>query len=391
MAVKRIGVLTGGGDVPGLNSVIKSVVYRGGELGYEVIGIRRGWEGLTHVNLEDPESRTRYVLPLNRQNTRTIDRTGGTYLHTSRTSPSRMPKLPPVLAGQDFPTTASPSGGSTYDVTGAVQRNIEALALDYLIAIGGDDTLGYAAELARRGMPVIAVPKTMDNDVRNTEYCIGFSTAITRAIEAIDRQRTTVGSHERIGIFRVFGRDAGYTALYTAYVTSLRCCIPEYRVDLAKLIELLVADKRNNPSNYALVILSEGAQWEGYTVKEYGEPDAFGHRKKMSVAEDLSTEIKAVTGEETIVSDLTYELRSGSPDFVDRMVASTFADMAVDAIHEGRENLMTAVSGGCFALQPIPDPALGPRKVDVATMYNTERYRPTYDRKLGLPIFLTRE
>jgi ATP-dependent phosphofructokinase / diphosphate-dependent phosphofructokinase len=391
MAVKRIGVLTGGGDVPGLNSVIKSVVYRGSELGYEVIGIRRGWEGLTHVNLEDPESRTRYVLPLNRQNTRTIDRTGGTYLHTSRTSPSRMPKLPPVLAAQDFPTAASPTGGLTYDVTGAVQRNIEALALDYLIAIGGDDTLGYAAELARRGMPVIAVPKTMDNDVRNTEYCIGFSTAITRAIEAIDRQRTTVGSHERIGIFRVFGRDAGYTALYTAYVTSLRCCIPEYRVNLAKLIELLVADKRNNPSNYALVILSEGAQWEGYTVKEYGEPDAFGHRKKMSVAEDLSTEIKAATGEETIVSDLTYELRSGSPDFVDRMVASTFADMAVDAIHEGRGNLMTAVSGGCFALQPIPDPTLGPRKVDVATMYNIERYRPTYDRKLGLPIFLTRE
>ncbi len=342
MAVKRIGVLTGGGDVPGLNSVIKSVVYRGSELGYEVIGIRRGWEGLTHVNLEDPESRTRYVLPLNRQNTRTIDRTGGTYLHTSRTSPSRMPKLPPALAGQDFPTVASLSGGLTYDVTSAVQRNIQALALDYLIAIGGDDTLGYAAELARRGMPVIAVPKTMDNDVRNTEYCIGFSTAITRAIEAIDRQRTTVGSHERIGIFRVFGRDAGYTALYTAYVTSLRCCIPEYRVNLAKLIELLVADKRNNPSNYALVILSEGAQWEGYTVKEYGEPDAFGHRKKMSVAEELSTEIKAATGEETIVSDLTYELRSGSPDFVDRMVQRRLLCLATDSRSRPR-----AAQGGC--------------------------------------------
>lgn len=391
MAVKRLGILTGGGDVPGLNSVIKSVVYRGSELGYEVVGIRRGWEGLTHVDLQDPASRTRYVLPLNRQNTRTIDRTGGTYLHTSRTSPSRMLALPPALAGQEFPTAGSPSTGITYDVTEAVQRNIEGLALDYLIVIGGDDTLGYAAELARRGMPVIAVPKTMDNDVRHTEYCIGFSTAITRAMDAIERQRTTVGSHERIGIFRVFGRDAGYTALYTAYVTSLRCCIPEYRVNLGKLIELLMTDKRNNPSNYALVIISEGAEWEGYTVKEYGPADAFGHRKKMSVAEDLSNEIKAATGEETIVSDLTYELRSGSPDSVDRMVASTFAGMAVDAIHEGKQNLMTAVSGGCFALQPIPDPALGPRKVDVATMYNTERYRPTYDRKLGLPIFLTRQ
>jgi 6-phosphofructokinase 1 len=389
MAEKRIGILTGGGDVPGLNSVIKSVVYRGSELGYTVVGLRRGWEGLTHVNLQDPESRARYVLPLNRQNTRTIDRTGGTYLHTSRTSPSRMTKLPPVLAGQDFPTATSSTGALTYDVTRAVQQNIEALGLDHLIAIGGDDTLSYAAELSRRGTPVMAVPKTMDNDVHDTEYCIGFSTAVTRAIDAIERQRTTVGSHERIGIFRVFGRDAGHTALYTAYVTSLRCCIPEYHVNLPKLIDLLMADKRNNPSNYALVILSEGAEWEGYKVKEYGEPDAYGHRKKMSVAEDLSSEIKAATGEETVVSDLTYELRSGTPDFVDRMVAITFAGMAMDAIQEGKHGLMTAVSHGRFVLKPIPDPALGSRRVEVDTMYNTERYRPTYDRKLGLPIFLT--
>jgi 6-phosphofructokinase len=389
MAVRRIGILTGGGDVPGLNSVIKSVVNRSGELGCDVIGIRRGWEGLTHVNLQDPASRSKYVLPLNRENTRTIDRTGGTYLHTSRTSPSKMKQLPPILAGQDFPKKETPKG-ATYDVTKAVQKNIEALALDYLIAIGGDDTLSYAAELGRQGMPVIAVPKTMDNDVQNTEYCIGFSTAVTRAIDAIERQRTTVGSHERIGIFRVFGRDAGYTALYTSYVTSLRCCIPEHKVELKKLIELVLNDKKNNPSNYALIILSEGAQWEGYTVKEYGEADAYGHRKKMSVAEDLSTEIKAVVSEETIVSDLTYELRSGSPDFVDRMVASTFAGMAIDAIEAGQKGLMTAISNGCFTMAPIPDPARGPRRVDIATMYNTDRYRPRYDHKLGLPIFLTR-
>jgi 6-phosphofructokinase len=389
MSAKRIGVLTGGGDVPGLNSVIKSVVYRGSETGCEVIGIRRGWEGLTHVDLQDPASRARYILPLNRENTRTIDRTGGTYLHTSRTNPSKMKALPPVLEGQSFPTKET-KAGTAYDVTKAVLRNIEALALNYLIAIGGDDKLSYAAELARQGMCVIAVPKTMDNDVRNTEYCIGFSTAITRAIDAIERQRTTVGSHERIGIFRVFGRDAGYTALYSAYVTSIRCVIPEYKVDLEKLISLIMADKRNNPSNYALVILSEGAQWEGYTVKEYGEADAFGHRKKMSVAEDLSNEVKAATGEETIVSDLTYELRSGSPDFVDRMVASTFAGMALDAIENGKSGVMTAISNGCYALAPMPDPALGPRKVDIDTMYNTERYRPRYDHKLGIPIFLTR-
>jgi 6-phosphofructokinase 1 len=208
-------------------------------------------------------------------------------------------------------------------------------------------------------------------------------------MDAIERQRTTVGSHERIGIFRVFGRDAGYTALYTAYVTSVRCCIPEYKVNLQHLIEILVTDKRNNPSNYSLVILSEGAEWEGYTVKEYGPADDFGHRKKMSVAEDLSNEIKTATGEETVVSDLTYDLRSGSPDFVDRMVASTYAGMAMDAVEQEKTGLMTAICSGCYAMVPIPDPQLGPRQVDISTLYNTERYRPTYDHKLGLPIFLT--
>src|SRR5947199_639260 len=290
MGAKRIGILTGGGDVPGLNSVIKTVVYRGSEIGCEVIGIRRGWEGLTHVNLQDPASRTRYVLPLNRENTRTIDRTGGTYLHSSRTNPSKMKKLPPVLEGGNFPAKESAKDGATsktYDVTSAVLKNIEILGLDYLIAIGGDDTLSYAAELDRQGMKVIAVPKTMDNDVQNPQYCIGFSTAITLAMDAIERQRTTVGSHERIGLFRVFGRDAGYTALYTAYVTSVRCCIPEYKVCLPRLIEMLVTDKKYNPSNYSLAILSEGAQWEGYTVKEYGEPDAISKRKTLNTAQDL--------------------------------------------------------------------------------------------------------
>ena len=393
MSAKRIGILTGGGDVPGLNSVIKSVVYRGAEIGCEVLGIRRGWEGLTHLDLKDQASRSRYIQPLNRENTRTIDRTGGTYLHSSRTNPTKMKKLPPVLEGQQFSSKQSTKNGVTstlFDVTPAVLKNIETLGLDYVVAIGGDDTLSYAAELDRHGAKVIAVPKTMDNDVRNTEYCIGFSTAITRAMDAIERQRTTVGSHERIGIFRVFGRDAGYTALYTAYVTSLRCCIPEYKVNLQHLIEILVTDKHNNPSNYSLVILSEGAEWEGYKVKEYGPADAFGHRKKMSVAEDLSNEIKDATGDETVVSDLTYDLRSGSPDFVDRMVAITFAGMAMDAVEEGKTGLMTAISSGCYAMVPIPDPKLGPRKVEIATMYNTERYRPTYNLKLGLPIFLTR-
>lgn len=393
MAKKRIGILTGGGDVPGLNSVIKSVVYRGAELGCEVIGIRRGWEGLTHVDLNDPASKAHYIRPLNRENTRTIDRTGGTFLHSSRTNPTKMKNLSPALQLQKFETRTATNKGvpsTVFDVTPAVLKNIETLGLDYLIAIGGDDTLSYASELDRKGVKVIAVPKTMDNDVRNTEYCIGFSTAITRAMDAIDRQRTTVGSHEHIGIFRIFGRDAGYTALYTAYVTGLRCCIPEYKVNLKHLIELLMNDKRNNPSNYSLVILSEGAEWQGYTVKEYGEADAFGHRKKMSVAEDLSDEIGQATGEKTVVSDLTYDLRSGSPDFVDRLVAFTFAGMAMDALEEDKSGLMTAINEGRYEMAPIPDPKLGPRKVDITSMYDTERYRPKYDRKLGLPIFLAR-
>jgi len=393
MATKRIGILTGGGDVPGLNSVIKSVVYRAGEVGAEVTGIRRGWEGLTHVNLEDPASRARYILPLTRENTRTIDRTGGTYLHTTRTNPARMKKLPAFLEGKEFPLLESTKKGvtsSNYDVTTQVLKNVGTLGLDYLIAIGGDDTLSYAARLDKEGVKVIAIPKTMDNDVRNTEYCIGFSTAVTRAMEAIERQRTTVGSHERIGIFRIFGRDAGYTALYSSYVTSVRCGIPEYKFDLNHMIELLMRDKKSNSSNYALVIVSEGAEWEGYQVREYGEADAFGHRHKANVGEDLSDEIKKATKEETIVSDLTYDLRSGSPDFVDKMVASTFAGMAIDCIKRGEHGLMMAISKGCYAEAAIPDPKLGPRKVEVETMYNTKRYRPIYSDKLGLPIFLTR-
>ena len=393
MPAKRIGILTGGGDVPGLNSVIKTVVYRGSEIDCEVIGIRRGWEGLTHVNLDDPASRARYILPLNRENTRTIDRTGGTYLHSSRTNPAKMKALPPVVKGQEFPKSEMTKKGVTstvFDMTTRVLSNVETLGLDYLIAIGGDDTLSYAARLDTEGFKVIAIPKTMDNDVRNTEYCIGFSTAITRATEAIERQRTTVGSHERIGVFRIFGRDAGYTALYTAYVTSMRCCIPEYKFNLQHLIELLITDKQYNPSNYALIILSEGAEWEGYQVKEVGEADAFGHKKKMNVGEDLAEEIKKSTGEETIVSDLTYDLRSGSPDFVDKMVASTFASMAMDCIQQGQHGVMMAIAGGCYQAVPIPDPKLGPRKVDLETMYNTRRYRPNYANKIGLPIFLTR-
>jgi ATP-dependent phosphofructokinase / diphosphate-dependent phosphofructokinase len=376
MAIKRIGILTGGGDVPGLNSVIKTATYRSIERGIEIFGLRRGWEALTHLNFEDPSSRSHYVIQLNRENTRTIDRHGGTVLHTSRTNPSKMQKLPAHIAGKDFPAAVSASGAKTWDVSKQVLANLSVLGIEHLIAIGGDDTLSHAAKLNELGVKIIAIPKTMDNDVRNTEYCIGFSTAITRACDAIQRQRTTVGSHERVGVFRVFGRDAGFTALYTAYATSIRCVIPEYKVNLDKLIALILEEKRANPSNYALVVLSEGAEWEGYVGHEYGDPDAYGHRKKANVGELLAEEIKRRAGEEAIASDLTYDLRSGDPDFIDKLVALTFSNMAYDAILAGKSGLMSAMVEGCYDLAPLPDPKLGPRKVDIATMYNTERYRP---------------
>lgn len=384
----KIGILTGGGDVPGLNPVIKSVVYRASELGRSVIGIRKGWEGLTHMdpaNDSDP-----YIRPLNRENTRAIDRTGGTVLHTSRTNPRKM-------AEGKLPKTVSPDrvkklsfDGKYFDFTPIVLENLERLGIGCLITIGGDDTLSFSAALSAAGMPVIAIPKTMDNDVQGTEYCIGFSTAITRAKELITRQRTTLGSHERIGVFRIFGRDAGFTALYTSYVTSTRCLIPEYPFDLDRVSQILSDDKKNNPSHYALVIVSEGAVWKEGSVKEYGEADAYGHRKKVDIGQALSEEIRKRTGDEIMISDLTYDLRSGEPDAIDQLVAITFANIAVDMLRDGVTGRMVGLQNGCYAHAPLPASSLGARKVNIAAQYNTERYRPNYTSKLGAPLLFNR-
>lgn len=388
MKGSKIGILTGGGDVPGLNSVIKSVVYRATELGREVVGIRRGWEGLTHL---DPSIAfdSVYVWKLTRENTRAIDRTGGTVLHTSRTNPSRVlqTKLPPAYSQQDLARFQLDDG--VYDLTPVVLDNLEKLGVSTLIAIGGDDTLSYAARLDREGFPVVAIPKTMDNDVQNTEYCIGFSTAITRAKELINRQRTTCGSHERIGVFRIFGRDAGFTALYTGYVTSTRCLIPEHPFDLDRICTLLSEDKANNPSHYALVVISEGATWEGRELQEYGEADAYGHRRKVDIGQALAAEIKRRTGEDTMSSDLTYDLRSGDPDSVDHLTAITFANIALDLVADNVSGRMVGIKNGNYSHSEIPKPTAGARQVDIDALYNTERYRPLYDHKLGKPLLLT--
>ncbi len=384
---RRIGILTGGGDVPGLNSVIKSVVYGAGNLGFEVVGIRRGWEGLTHMRT-GPELDPSYTIRLDRINTRTIDRTGGTMLHTSRTNPRKMraSALPPTLSAERAASMLVSDG--VYDLTPVVLENLEALGIDYLVPIGGDDTLSFARTLDANGVKLIAIPKTMDNDVQGTEYCIGFSTAVSRATELIGRQRSTLGSHERIGVFRIFGRDAGFTALYTAYVASARCLIPEAPFDLDHLVEILIDDKKSNPSRYAVVIVAEGAMWRGGVLRDVGETDMFGHRHKENVGEALAEQIKRLSGEDTVASELTYDLRSGEPDMLDKMVAITYANIALDLIRDGVKGRMTAVLEGRYAHVPLPDPALPPRTVDVATMYNEDRFRPQYSDRLGLPLLL---
>jgi ATP-dependent phosphofructokinase / diphosphate-dependent phosphofructokinase len=385
--MRRIGILTGGGDVPGLNSVIKSVVYRATEIGDEVVGIRRGWEGLTHLRF-DPEPDPNYIVRLDRTNTRTIDRTGGTWLHTSRTNPKKM--KPSGVPGWLDPArvTAMTNDEGIVDLTPVVLDNIARLGLDVLVTIGGDDTLSFSRVLFDEGVSIVAIPKTMDNDVAGTEYCIGFSTAITRAKELINRQRTTLGSHERIGVFRIFGRDAGFSALYTAYVTSARCVIPEVAYDLDQLAEVVAADRAANPSRYAVVVTAEGAIWQGARMQDVGDADAFGHRHKANVGEALAAELRTRTGIEAVASELTYDLRSGEPDALDAMVATTFANIAMDLLRDGITGRMTAIRDGKYSHTELPGPGTQARRVDVADMYNEQRFRPRYEGKLGDPMLL---
>jgi 6-phosphofructokinase 1 len=385
---RRIGVLTGGGDVPGLNSVIKSVTYRSSELEAETIGVRRGWEGLTHSRpdrVPDPD----YIRPLDRHSTRTIDRTGGTILHTSRTNPSRIRAgaTPPWMTDSELAGLAS--GDGTYDFTPVVLANLERLGIDVLVTIGGDDTLSFSRVLADTGFPVVGIPKTMDNDVHGTEYCIGFSSAITRAKELISRQRTTLGSHERIGVFRIFGRDAGFSALLAAYVTSTRCVIPESPYDLDRLAAVLTEEYRDSPSHYAIVVAAEGATWLGSAAVEVGSVDAYGHRHKANIGEALAVEMTQRTGIESLAIELTYDLRSGEADALDQIVASTFANVAMDLVQAGRTGRMVAIRDGKYAEAELPPPGAEPRRVDVPSLYNTERFRPRYDGRMGSPLLLT--
>ena len=382
----RIGVLTGGGDVPGLNPCIKSVVNRVIDDGHDVIGLRRGWAGVLDYDLDDPSSAERCLQPLDRQVVRTIDRTGGTFLHTSRTNPGRVrPKdVPAFLADRVDLDEDGP-----FDFTDHALKVLDHLGIDAMIPIGGDDTLSYALRLSEEGVPVIAIPKTMDNDVHGTDYCIGFSTAVTRSVDFIHQLRTSTGSHERIAVIELFGRYSGETSLVSAYLASVdRAIISEVPFDPERLASLLMDDKRHNPSNYAMVTVSEGATHVGGEVHLSGEADPYGPRKLGGIGETTSELLKEITGEEMISQQLGYLMRSGRPDSLDLMVATNYAVMAADLAVDGEAGRMVALRSGTYTNVPITVTREGAKRVDVGALYDEEAYRPKVRQVAGKPMFL---
>jgi 6-phosphofructokinase 1 len=387
---KRIGVLTGGGDVPGLNPAMKEVVLDALDNDYEVFGIRRGWGGLLWYDLDEPSTHDYYIRNLNKQDVRRIDRTGGTFLHTSRTNPQnvRESEVPGFLKDSGLGSQIDENG--TMDFTDHILKNLDHLGIDALVAIGGDDTLSYAVRLNREGFPVVGIPKTMDNDVFGTEYCIGFSTAVSRSVDLITQLRTSVGSHERIGVFELFGRNSGETSLLSAFLSYVdRALISEVPFDMEKLANFLLEDKRNNPSNYAIVTVSEGAKMIGGEIIESGEVDAYGHKKLGGIGEIVADQIKKLTNQHILYQKFSYMMRSGAPDSLDRMVAMAFGSMAMNLINKGEYGKLVALQGGRYTTVPIEMVLKGKRQVDVEAYYDKENYKPKVKDFLGVPMFLT--
>ena len=387
-----IGILTGGGDVPGLNPAIRAITLRAIHEGCRVIGIRRGWAGLVDIVREKGADNSAHFQELTQEVVDHAGRTGGTFLHTSRTRPSALPRplVPPHLA-------------DTYteernDLTPEVLKNIEFLGIDYLIPIGGDDTLSYACRLHQEGVPVVGIPKTMDNDVPGTDYCIGFSTCVTRTIELTHRLRTTAGSHERFLVIEVFGRYAGFTALLPAMAGAAdRCVIPEHPFDIELLTRLLVEDRRGHHSNYAVVLVSEGAtiQSEGDMTFEDSEADQYGHRKLGGIGDKIAAQLKELTPRFNngrrinIVSQrLGYLVRCGDPDAMDSIVPMAYGNIAFDLVLSGTSGRLVCLRNGVYDSVPI-DVVVGHKKVvDVEQHYSAERLRPKYKEFNGLPLFI---
>jgi 6-phosphofructokinase 1 len=389
---KTIGILTGGGDVPGLNPCIKAVVDRAVDEGYEVLGFRRGWAGPININPDDPSEDWRWVMRLNKAVVRKIDRSGGTFLHTSRTRPSHAaPEDVPGFLQGAFPTYQPPGEeGPRIDLTPHVLRVMNHLKVSGLVAIGGDDTLSYAARLHQESFPVVGIPKTMDNDVYGTDYCIGFSTAITRSVDLITSLRTPTGSHERIAVIELFGRNSGETALFSAYLANAdRAVIPEVPYDINRLAALLLEDKRANPSNYAIMAVSEGATPVGGEVIESGDKDPYGHRKLGGIGAIIGSQINKLTGQNIIYQQLGYLMRAGAPDSLDRMVALSYANLATELMTEGRSGRMVALRDGKYTHIPLSTVVSGKKQVDVDELYDRQNYRPRVGHMLGKPMFLS--
>ncbi|NNF03960.1 MAG: ATP-dependent 6-phosphofructokinase [Rhodothermales bacterium] len=389
---KTIAILTGGGDVPGLNPAIRAVTIRALREGYRVLGIRRGWRGLVDLVPDASADNKASVMDLTEDLVNRAGRTGGTFLHSSRTRPSHLPKafVPEHL--QDRYTD------EINDITPDVIRNLEFLGVDYLIPIGGDDTLSYGHRLHTEGVRVVAIPKTMDNDVPGTDYCIGFSTCVTRTIELTHRLRTSAGSHERILVIEVFGRYAGFTALLPTMAGAAdRCVIPEHEFDPERLTELLVADRDRNPSRYSVVLVSEGAKMKGQDemVFKGEEADQFGHKKLGGIGDRVSEKIKEISPRyndgrvvKIVNQRLGYLVRSGDPDATDSIVPMAFGNLALDLVLEGRSGLLVAIRNGVYSPVPI-EAIMGSQKtVDVSQFYSTDRLRPIYKTFLSKPLFI---
>lgn len=380
-----IGILTGGGDVPGLNPCIKTLVYRSNSEGIRALGIRRGWYGFLEYNPDDPATWPNNVQELEPSEVRTIDRSGGTYLHTSRTNPIAVKK-------KKAPDSLKAQFGKEEDVkdfTWHVLKNLERLEIDAIIPIGGDDTLSFADTLQKEGFPVIAIPKTMDNDVFGTDYCIGFSTAVTRSVSFTHALRTSTGSHERIAVIELFGRYCGETSLISAYLAGVgRGLISEVPFDPEKLAELIMKDKKANPKNYAMITISEGAKMVGGEMFLTGESDAYGHKRLGGIGEETGAVLKELTGEDILNQRLSYLMRSGNPDSLDLMVAVNFANMAIDLFLKGATGRLVALTRGTYTDIPLSTISTGQKRVDVRELYDMEGYRPKVRHVGGKPMFL---
>jgi len=364
----RIGILTGGGDVPGLNPCIRSITLSADDLGWEVVGFMRGWQGFLEIDPDDPASIAANSRPLTRDGVRGIDRMGGTILHTSRTDPRTQ---------------------KDGDKTDQVLRVLDRLGIDAMITLGGDGTLRFSAHLSRQGFPVISVPKTMDNDVFGTDYCIGFSTAVSRSVEAINALRTTVESHERIGIIELFGRRSGETALLSGFLAQVdRTVIAEIPVNLDVLLPLLAADKADNPGRYAMCVISEGASIEGEQADASVRSLSGSQRDELPISRRLAREVTAQLGHGTVIQELAYLMRAGEPDAMDRMVGLAFGGLAVQLLHQKRDGVMVALNDGNYCHVPIGRLEEGDKSVDVTGLYDASTYRAKLMRVEGMPMFL---